>query len=501
MLAGVRQRRTAGTGTLTARGVVQGVVGRGLNFVFAYLATVMLARRLGPAAYGVYGVVVSVLIWIEQTARFTVPPAAAKLIPEDRIRSPLVQQTALFLGSILFGALFVVLWTAAVPLAAVFKLSDTGVALFRTAALDLPLFGLYAIYRGVLQGRHDFLALAIADALYAAAKLAAVILLLGLWLSVASALVANVIASFAALVFVMSRASIPFRRPSSAVVGPLMRLALPLGLYMLALQTITHLDLWALTALEAGRNAGTLGLYVAARNVAIVPGVVLMVVSDVLLPSLSRALAADDARLPPAYIRGAVRFLAILVVPIVLALVVSANDIMSVLYSGEFRSGGTYLRALVVYAALLPFMDLFASILSARGEPYRGGVTLAVVIPAAVALNLFLIPRYGPMGAAYASGLAGIAGTAALGVLVFRRWGGFVAGRTLVNIAVAASAATLVAQQLAVRALNPITVCAASLTVYGAVLLVLRELRREDVEPFAFWKWTAAGRRELSGDL
>jgi O-antigen/teichoic acid export membrane protein len=481
MLTGVRHRRTA-TAALTARGVVQAVVGRGLNFVFAYLATVLLARRLGPAAYGVYGVVISVLIWIEQTARFTVPPAAAKLIPEDRIRSPLVQQTALFLGSILFASLFVVLWTAA-----------------GTAALDLPLFGLYAIYRGVLQGRHDFLSLAIADALYAAAKLAAVILLLGLWLSVASALVANVLASLAALVFVMSRGSIPLRRPSSAVVSPLIRLALPLGLYMLALQTITHLDLWALTALDAGRDAGTLGLYVAARNVAIVPGVVLMVVSDVLLPSLSRAIAADDARVAPTYIRAAVRFLAILVVPIVLVLAVGADDIMGLLYSGEFRTGGGYLRALLVYAALLPFMDLFASVLSARGEPYRGGTTLAVVIPAAVALNLLLIPRYGPMGAAYASGLAGLAGTAALGVQVFRRCGAFVAGRTFLNIVLASGAAVMIARQLAVRAWHPFVVCGAGLTVYAAVLLVLRELRQEDVEPLAFWKWS--GERGLPGDL
>jgi O-antigen/teichoic acid export membrane protein len=498
MLTGVRHRRTA-TAALTARGVVQGVVGRGLNFVFAYLATVLLARRLGPAAYGVYGVVISVLIWIEQTARFTVPPAAAKLIPEDRIRSPLVQQTALFLGSILFASLFVVLWTAAGPLAALFGLSHTGVALFRTAALDLPLFGLYAIYRGVLQGRHDFLSLAIADALYAAAKLAAVILLLGLWLSVASALVANVLASLAALVFVMSRGSIPLRRPSSAVVSPLIRLALPLGLYMLALQTITHLDLWALTALDAGRDAGTLGLYVAARNVAIVPGVVLMVVSDVLLPSLSRAIAADDARVAPTYIRAAVRFLAILVVPIVLVLAVGADDIMGLLYSGEFRTGGGYLRALLVYAALLPFMDLFASVLSARGEPYRGGTTLAVVIPAAVALNLLLIPRYGPMGAAYASGLAGLAGTAALGVQVFRRCGAFVAGRTFLNIVLASGAAVMIARQLAIRAWHPFVVCGAGLTVYAAVLLVLRELRQEDVEPLAFWKWS--GERGLPGDL
>jgi hypothetical protein len=47
---------------LAARGVVQGVVGRGFSFAFAYLATIVLARWLAPTEYGVYGVIVSVLI-------------------------------------------------------------------------------------------------------------------------------------------------------------------------------------------------------------------------------------------------------------------------------------------------------------------------------------------------------------------------------------------------------------------------------------------------------
>jgi O-antigen/teichoic acid export membrane protein len=488
MLVGARDHRAGATVGLVAHGVVQGVAGRGLNFVFAYLATVILARRLGPASYGVYGIVISVLIWIEQTGRFTIPPAAAKLIPEDQARSTSVQQTALFLGAVLFASLFALLWVAAGPLANAFGLSEEGAALFRIAALDLPLFGLYAVYRGVLQGRHDFLALGIAEALYAAAKLVAVVLLLGVWLSVRSALVANLIASFAALLYVMSRVSIGIRRPAPDVVRPLIHLALPLGLYMLALQTITQVDLWALTALSVGQDAGTVGLYVAARNVAVVPGVVLMVVSDVLLPSISRALAANDTRLSGAYLQGAVRFLGILIVPVALLLMLAADDIMTLLYSGTFRGGGDYLRVLVLYAVALPFIDLFASALSASGKPYRGGATLALVIPIAVALNVILIQSYGAVGAAYASALSGMAGTIVLGVLVSRRFGTFVAWRTLLNTIVATVAMILVARSAASLDI-PVFAYVSCVGVYGLALVVLGELRRKDLEPLAFWKW------------
>jgi O-antigen/teichoic acid export membrane protein len=489
MLIGARDSRASATFSLVARGVVQGVLGRGLNYVFAYLATVILARRLGPAAYGVYGVIISVLIWIEQTARFTIPPAAAKLIPEDGNRAATVQQTALVLGATLFALLFVVLWVAAEPLAAVFGLSDGGALLFRIAALDLPLFGLYAVYRGVLQGHHDFLALSIAEALYAAVKLAGVVLFLGLWLSVASALAANAVASAAALLFVMSRISIGLRRPSTDVVRPLVRFALPLGLYMLALQTITQLDLWLLTALSGDRNADTVGLYVAARNIAVVPGVVLMVVSDVLLPSLSRAFAAADAGVSRAYLQGAVRFLGILIAPAALLLMVGADDVMSLLYSADFRAGGSYLRVLVLYAVALPFIDLFASALSARGEPYRGGLTLGLVIPIAAALNVVLIGSQGAMGAAYASALVGIIGTTMLGVLAFRRYGTLVSRRTLLNAGAATTAMALAARQFAGAEAHPVIAYLGSVAIYGLALLILGELRRTDLEPLAFWRW------------
>ena len=57
-----REERTAG---VAARGTMQLLVGRGLFMVSGYLITVILARGLGPAAYGVYGVVMSLLLWIE----------------------------------------------------------------------------------------------------------------------------------------------------------------------------------------------------------------------------------------------------------------------------------------------------------------------------------------------------------------------------------------------------------------------------------------------------
>ena len=49
-------------------------------FVLGYVVAVLLARGLGPVAYGSYGVIMAVLIWLEQSARHAVPAATAKLL-------------------------------------------------------------------------------------------------------------------------------------------------------------------------------------------------------------------------------------------------------------------------------------------------------------------------------------------------------------------------------------------------------------------------------------
>ena len=483
----VDRRRLAVPGR-TARGVLQGAAGRMAFFAFGYLATIILARGLGPVDYGIYGVIISVLVCIEQVARFTIAPATAKLIPQQSEKSLAVEQTALFLNFSLFILLFVLLWCAAPLLADLFELRNGGATLFRIAALDLPLFGMYAGYRGVLQGHREFLSITFADVLYSGTKLAAVFVLLALWVSVPGALFVNVLGSIGALLFVMSRISIKILQPTCKLIRPLLRFALPLGLYMLALQIVGNLDLWFLKVLTPHYESTTIGFYVAARSVAIVPGVILLVVSDVLLPSLSLAFARNDTELSRHYLQGGVRFLSIMVLPIALLFMLTAEEIMVLLYSNSYREGGEFIRILIFYSLSLAFIDLFASAINAHDEPYLSAAILLGVIPTAVFLNIFLIVPYGAVGAAYASALTGFLGAVTLGVLVYKRFGSLIRFRTLLNALVAVLLMAGIASQLPVR--GPILVISYLVCVatYVLALVLLREVTLQDLEPFAFWR-------------
>ena len=66
---------------------MQLLIGRGLFMVSGYVITVILARGLGPAAYGgVRVVIMSLLLWIEVVGDLGIQRATIKMIPEARGR-------------------------------------------------------------------------------------------------------------------------------------------------------------------------------------------------------------------------------------------------------------------------------------------------------------------------------------------------------------------------------------------------------------------------------
>ena len=86
------------------------MVGRMVLFASGYLVTMILARRLGPAEYGIYGIILSVVLWIESIGNLGIAEAVTKLIPEDENRAPMMENTTKTLLLIVFLFLFVVSW-------------------------------------------------------------------------------------------------------------------------------------------------------------------------------------------------------------------------------------------------------------------------------------------------------------------------------------------------------------------------------------------------------
>ena len=68
---------------MVASGTIKLMAAHACLTLSGYVTVVVLARGLGPEAYGVYAIVISVLLGVELVGRLGIPQAMSKLIAES----------------------------------------------------------------------------------------------------------------------------------------------------------------------------------------------------------------------------------------------------------------------------------------------------------------------------------------------------------------------------------------------------------------------------------
>jgi O-antigen/teichoic acid export membrane protein len=401
------------------RGTRQLLIARAAFIASGYLVAVIVARGLGPTDYGIYGVLISVLTWLEVLASAGIQGATGKLIPEHQSEVHVVEQSARFVLLTLALTLFAVGWLAAPAIGELFRIPD-GAHLFRLAILDLPLASIYISYQGILTGHRLFGPLGVSQTLFGVAKVVGVLVLLGVGLSVASVLVANAAATLAVVIYLFVRHPPAGLWPQRAMVGRLIAIAVPMGTYLLAMQVLLRLDLWSLKRLWNG-GGEVIGQYVAALNLARLLTVIPTVQSGVLFASISWALAKNDENAAQGHLLEATRFALLLVAPACVILGAEASSVMGVLFSDAYAAGGRFLLFQLLAFGIYGLLDAFAHSLMAAGERWRIASMLLALIPVVLLGNLLLIPSIGPVGAAVSLLLGVLLGACMLGFLVLRR--------------------------------------------------------------------------------
>jgi stage V sporulation protein B len=469
-------------GRRAAHGTIALVLSRGCYFFLGYLVVVVLARSFGPAAYGAYGVIMAVLVWLEQSARMAVPSAATKLLAESGGHGQAVERSALALNLLLHLLFFAGLWCAAPWLASWFGIDD-GALLIRIAAIDLPLYGIYTALQAIHQGHQRFLRIGVAEVAYAFTKLLGVLVIVYLGISLVKAFVVNALTTLIGIAFLLPRTRFWSKDDWLAFVRPIAVIAAPMGLHALALLLTSSLDLWILQIMLSGAQEATVGLYLAALNIARVPGFALSAVAAVLLPSVSQANALNDRALVERYINQALRFFLMTYLPVVVVLAALSEDVMLFVYGSQFEGGGVLLPILVIAHGFWALHAILSAVLIALGRVGEiASVSAAAIVPACAILT-GAIYLHGAVGAAVASGLVPAILCAIFGLFLRARIGPFLAWRSVARLGFAAllmfSSNILLARQF--MGFIPLHITAMiSLLVYVAVLLASREVTRED---------------------
>jgi O-antigen/teichoic acid export membrane protein len=458
-----------------------------LGLVTGYFATLILARELGPEAFGLYGIILSVLAWAETTGQFGVPSAATRLIAEGREEKDAVGRTTLVLGFVSYLSVFVFFLLAA-PLFARALNAPGEAGLFRLAAFDIPLFGIYFVLRGVGLGQRKFGTIALGGLAVGFAKLLGVLLLLAVGVTVARALVVVIASSLLGLLILTARIPIRVARPDRRLLRVLVRIAIPLALSALALSFLHNVHLWILKSLSGEGAKGSVGVYIAGAHLAKAPEIIVIAVGAVLFPSISRAIADGDDAGALAYVQGAVRFLWLVLLPIALFVALDAERIMTFLFSAKYSGGGEVLRVLIFAYALLAFLVSFSHMLLGRGEFYLVALLGFGLLAVMVGTGMILVPRAGGVGAAFSLLAATSVGAALYAFLVRRRFGGLILRRTFLRGILASLAALALALLVRVDGILLVPKYAVVFAVYLVVLALTREIKEKDLAALLFWK-------------
>ncbi len=442
---------------------------------------VILGRWLGRELYGVYGVIMSVLLPAELIGRLGIPQATSKLVAEVRNEQRAFEQTSITLTAVTFLALAAAFFCAAPLLARAYAL-ENGAVLFRIAALDIPFYGMFFCLQHILNGQRRFASEGLGVSLYGVSKALGVVALLAIGVTIEGALIVNVLASVVGCAYFASRLSPKRFRPTLAEMRPILRLALPTSFFILGQQLLANLDLWFLKWI--GEEADqTIGLYVAAVKIASLPNLALFVTMAVLIPTISRAASAADDEMVRTLVRGATRLLVLVLLPTCVYLAVRSEALLALVYGPDFAAGAVFQALLVLRFGLFGVLLMtFCTVLIALGDPRRAALQVLALVPLGVVLSIVFIRWRGAEGAALAVLTTVVIGVVVSGLTLRRRVGPL--------LAAAPSIASFTATALLVAALSQWSIARFWLLLefplfaaaYLALLLVLRAVTLEELK-------------------
>ena len=404
-------------GRRTAWSVVWAMLGTGAAKLIVLGSLAVLARLLAPAEFGLFAFAVVYIAYLETIGDLG---AGAALI-YWRERTTDVAQVTFVLNLVVGLAWFALTWGIAPSVAGFFQ-TPAGTPILRALGIAFVLKALGNTHDSLCRKDLRFKARLVPETGLAVVKAAVTVTFaawgFGVWSLVWGHLAAT--GARSALLWIV----VPWRptwRWPVGLLGPVLRY----GRWIVvvnALAAIVHHADYVIVGRALGMTA--LGWYQMAYKL---PEALVIVLawqaSMVLFPAFSRAGASGHS-VANSYLT-ALRYLALLAVPIALGLFFLAEPLVLTLFGDAWRPSIPLLRALAVYAGLRALSAPGGDILKAQGRPHLlaalGTVKALVLVPA-----LLVAARWGTL--AIAGTLAAVAGvTLLLNVAVLR----FAAGLTV----------------------------------------------------------------------
>jgi stage V sporulation protein B len=385
------------------------------------------------------------------------------------------------------------------PVIARLLLDDQLTRLLRVASVVVFAYALYAAVVGSLNGRHWFSKQARLDLTFSTLRTVGILAGAALGLGAIGAVAGFATAS--ATILSISLIWIGFGQRGEGI--PIRRwlgFMAPIWAYQVCLNGILMIDLQVLkrTATEmafAGTEASQaavdianqyVGYYRAAQTFAFVPYQLIISLTFIVFPMISRATSIGNREAARTTIQHAMRFSLLLLLLVAAPTSGAAHGVMQLAYPAEYLAGAPALSILVFGVAAFALFAVAATAISGAGQPSLAAMIAGVALLAVVVANRVLVMRAGlgeqTLEAAATGTTIGMVIALILSSWALHRlFGVFIPVATWVRATLAAgvgcAAASATPHESALMALVAL---AAGFTSSLAVLIVTRELGADD---------------------
>lgn len=459
------------------RGTLLLMIGQIVFVLSGYAVNIVLSRTLGVEQYGLFGVVMSVLVWVELSVIVGIPTALQKFIGENNQQAYTLRRAAFDLQWKYAALIFFLFFAAAGMVAR--ALNDDRLAFYlRVASADIVLYALYRLFVNVHNGMRNFGRQAVASIVYALGKMAAIFLLVWQGMAVVGALIGNALGSALGLLSAVAMRTNIQPAHSAFEKTRMIRYAAPIIVFTLLINLFLSVDLWFV---KAYLDSTAAGYYVAASTIAKAPYFLFLALSFTLLPSLANARKSQDAQRAGTLILQSTRILLGSLALMATLVMSSAGSLIELLFTELYAPAEPILNILICGLAFLTVFMVFATMLNVDDRPAIAVWICAGVGFANLGLNLWWVPRFGATGAAWATTLSTFVGMLWSGAMVWRKFGVLVNLRTVLRAAFAAVVAYAIGEQMPEVTSMLLPKYALMVGAFGAVLYFSGEIRSEDI--------------------
>ncbi len=393
---------------------------RGIGIIFlmnifayfiAYLTRLILARKLGPADYGLFYAVFTFVIFFLFFRDLGLNPALTKYISEFKIKNKFSEiKTAVFsvlLSQITSSIIFAVLFFILAPFLAAYYFKNPAAELILKIMIGYTIFSIsFTFLKAFFSGFQKFRIYAFIDT----AKNSIVLILILIFFSINLKILSPVLA-FLLVGPILILIFLPFiiktfnifkykTKNFSSITKMLFAFGLPVIMTDIGDKVISYIDTLMLTSF---RTLEEVGIY----NVALPTAMAFLFlgtsVSSVVFPLFAELWAKKDKKRLSLGLNMLHKYTFALTAPIIFTVFAFSDLLIKLFFSEDYMAAALPLQILLVGVFLFIVAMINHSIISAIGRPKTVTKIIFLAAVTNAILNLILIPKFGISGAASAT--------------------------------------------------------------------------------------------------